>query len=91
MAEIRFHPAFLDNFVFERLNAGKGEKEIVDEFMANYAMKYESYLRLRVQVAEKAGKSAFASLDMNKLKTIFLLSIDSLGAKPEGKQTMACT
>jgi len=85
MAEIRFHPAFLDEFVFERLNAGKSEKEIVDEFMANYAMRYEAYLRLRVQVAEKAGESALASVDINQLKTIFLLSIDSLGTKPERK------
>jgi hypothetical protein len=69
--------SFLDDFVFECLQAGKSQGQIVDGFMAGHADAYEAYLESRSGIAAGTFEQKSRILDIGSLKSAY---VDALGA-----------
>lgn len=74
-----FTPSFIDDFVFDCLNAGKKQGEIVDDFMTKHSYPYEDYLKNHSREAVYIFSQKSEMLGIQNLKLDYLDALKDLG------------
>jgi len=73
----KYHPAFLDKYIFEQLQNGKTPDFITEKFVREHAAPYEKYLESRVELAQQTYEQQ--EINIETLKNIFIQQLQRLG------------